>query len=216
MALRNISQIFQDVKHTIPKPAVNIKEIISNLEEYKKVIISRKRTRYEQIFSEFCSLLKENPQDPEQNEKLQSLAASLPNWVHPEVKNYTTEFQLVKTVGTMKNLPFKPVDGTDLLKNKDLLKMENLNNFCGEKSYFFANDLVRLEQALVHYTVEKLLAKGFIPVSVPDILHENMLERCGMATKGEQHQVSAIYEGRKMDFFSVHIFDNFKQKQKLI
>ncbi|XP_065220706.1 serine--tRNA ligase, mitochondrial-like isoform X1 [Planococcus citri] len=186
---RNYSGLFQEIKSTIPKPTVNLKQILDNLDEYKNEVRSRKNTRYEEILSEFCSTLDKSSVDPEQNEELMNLAAKLPNWIHPSVKNYTNDFEILKVVGEPKEFPFKPQTGTDMLKEKDLLIMEGLNHYCGERSYYFVGDLVKLDQALIDYSVQKLLQKNFIPISVPDILHENVINNCGMTTKGERTQV---------------------------
>lgn len=186
---RNFSQLFSETKSILPKPNINLKEILNNLDSYKNDISLRKNSRYEEIFSDFCNTLKESAVEPENNEKLMYLAAQLPNWIHPDVKNYPNDFETIKIVGDPKQLPFKPQVGTDILKEKDLLKMESLSHYCGERSYYFIGDLVKLDQALVDYTVQKLLQKQFIPISVPDILHEDIVEKCGMTTKGKRTQV---------------------------
>lgn len=202
---RNFNQVFQEVKFALPKPKVNIEEILSHLDEYKKDVLSRKNVRYEELLSSFLALSENDSKD----EKLMSMAAQLPNWVHPAVRSYENEFDVVKVVGTPKKFHFKPLNGTDILRGKDLLKMENLNHLCGEKSYYFTGDLAKLEQGLVNYTVQQLLHKSFIPVSVPDILHENIMENCGMATKGIRTQVCFVreiatfpFQGFKFELFS--------------
>jgi seryl-tRNA synthetase len=59
----------------------------------------------------------------------------------------------------------------------------------GHKSYYFMGELAEMEQALVWFTVKKLLASNFKLVSVPDILPSQIIESCGMTVKGDRTQV---------------------------
>ena len=44
-------------------------------------------------------------------------------------------------------------------------------------------------QALIHWTVDTLLARGFSLISVPDLLHPDIITACGMKVEGERTQV---------------------------
>ncbi|KAG5896148.1 hypothetical protein JTB14_015851 [Gonioctena quinquepunctata] len=53
-------------------------------------------------------------------------------------------------------------------------------------------ELVELEHALLNYFLKKLLQNGFELISVPDILPREVIESCGMNTRGERNQVYTI------------------------
>jgi len=69
------------------------------------------------------------------------------------------------------------------------LRMQNLTHLCGERSYYLTGVLANLEQALIHWAVQELTNKGFNLISVPDILHSDIIKRCGMNVDGERTQV---------------------------
>lgn len=45
----------------------------------------------------------------------------------------------------------------------------------GGRSYYLVGDLARLEHALVRWTVDKLIEKGWMYVTVPDLLPEQLI-----------------------------------------
>lgn len=147
------------------------------------------RLRKHNVAFEKLFQLPEDAPSEEVAQFAQSIAFSLPNRVHPAVKDITEDYRIVKEVGQKKEYPFAPMSGAALLVDKDLLVMNGLNAVCGDRSYYFIGDAVTLEQALIDYTVDKLLAKNFNLLSVPDILIEDTIERCGMPTTGERTQV---------------------------
>ncbi|CAH1971676.1 unnamed protein product [Acanthoscelides obtectus] len=53
--------------------------------------------------------------------------------------------------------------------------------------------MAELEHALVNYFLENLIVNhGFELISVPDILPRDVIERCGMKTRGERNQVYSL------------------------
>jgi len=119
---------------------------------------------------------------------------------HPHVEHIQGDFEVVKSVGDKPVFKFKPLPLSMLNKVKYCLKTENLSNYCGDRSYYFIGPLAKIEHALVLYTLEKLIKKGFKLVSVPDILPDELIERCGMDTAGERNQVYTFdnnYYGKK-------------------
>lgn len=72
-------------------------------------------------------------------------------------------------------------------------RLKNLGLLSGEKSYYLTGPLAELEQALVQWTVDMLVARGFSLLSVPDILHPDIIEGCGMRVEGERTQVTRAF-----------------------
>jgi len=67
--------------------------------------------------------------------------------------------------------------------------MNNLGFCSGDRTYYLTGVLAELEQALIQWTVDVLVDKGYNLISVPDILHPDIIERCGMNVSGERSQV---------------------------
>ena len=68
-------------------------------------------------------------------------------------------------------------------------RLTNLGNLTGERTYYLTGPLAELEQALVQWTVARLVAAGFSLLSVPDLLHPEVIAACGMTVGGERTQV---------------------------
>jgi len=68
-------------------------------------------------------------------------------------------------------------------------RLSNLGLLTGERTYYLTGVLAELEQALIHWTVDTLLARGFSLMSVPDLLHPDIISACGMTVEGERTQV---------------------------
>ncbi|KAG0423754.1 hypothetical protein HPB47_000480 [Ixodes persulcatus] len=153
------------------------------------------RRGYEADLDQLSKLWDELKVKPESNERLRldllRAVARLPNATHPDVlANATGNPVTVETVGEKPAFDFVPRRFEVLMNKMGLFQADpNYNVLCGERTYFLRGDLAHLEQALVHYTFDRLLGLGFTPVTVPDVLHPDDLEACGMATTGQRSQV---------------------------
>ena len=78
------------------------------------------------------------------------------------------------------NPSFKVKKFEDIARILSGARLTNLGLLCGERSYFLTGVLAELEQALIQWTVERLLMKGFNLLSVPDILPPAVIKACGM------------------------------------
>lgn len=115
-----------------------------------------------------------------------------PNDTHPTVADYDVKAGPIEqyTFGDLHKKPNpKALTFDELAKMSNTFRMHNLGNFTGSNSYYLMDSLADLEQALIRYTVDNLLDEGFEIISVPDILPDTVIEGCGMATKGDRHQV---------------------------
>lgn len=116
----------------------------------------------------------------------------IPNETHPDVFKHGQEPKLVKLVNEKKTFNFKHKDFNDITKRLNLVRTDQLGNVCGNKSYYILGEMAELEQALVNYFLSGLLKNGFELISVPDILPKDVIESCGMNTKGERSQVKNV------------------------
>lgn len=122
---------------------------------------------------------------------LQRAIARMPNMTHPDVLGRESdEPVVVDVIGEKPEMDFVPRRFEYLMARMGLLQADpNFNVMAGERTYFLRGDLARLEEALISFTVDKLLKKGFTPVYVPDLLHPEHVEACGMLTTGLRTQV---------------------------
>ena len=68
-------------------------------------------------------------------------------------------------------------------------RLSNLGHLTGERTYYLTGPLAELEQALVQWTVARLVTAGFSLLSVPDLLPPAVISACGMVVGGERTQV---------------------------
>jgi len=64
----------------------------------------------------------------------------------------------------------------DLLEGSDLLETEKAAEVAGERAYYLKNDLVKLNQALINYGLDKLREKGYTPMQTPYMLNREAME----------------------------------------
>lgn len=161
-----------------------------NTEEIQHNICIRKGVGDINRVLELYNLFKTTPEVDSQEirEKLCKELSSLPNRTHPNVKTNINP-TVIDLIDKKKDFSHKPLEFSEITQRLNLIRTEKLGNTCGHKSYYFLGELAELEEALIKYTVTKLLKENFELVSVPDILPRNVLESCGMAVNGDRTQV---------------------------
>jgi len=122
-------------------------------------------------------------------EKLLQEGLKIPNRSDPQILSYGEVPLVVKMCGSKPTWSFQPKQFHEITKPSGTLRTENLGLVTGHRSYYFIDQLALLEQALIRYTVDILMSKGFVLYSVPDLLDSKVIESCGMDTKGERTQV---------------------------
>lgn len=103
----------------------------------------------------------------------------------PEGKDETenvVEFE----IGEKPAFGFEPKDHITLMKMHDMIDIERGVKLGGARSYFLKGDAVMLEQAVLRYTFEKIVAKGFTPMSVPYMVSPECLKGTGYFPGGEE------------------------------
>ncbi|XP_050509579.1 serine--tRNA ligase, mitochondrial [Diabrotica virgifera virgifera] len=116
----------------------------------------------------------------------------IPNNTHPDIFKYGDKPKEIKVVKDKKLFTFKCKEFSEITKRLNLVRTEQLGNVAGNRSYYIVGDLAELEQALVDYFVNQLITSNYEIVSVPDILPRDIIESCGMNTRGERTQVYTL------------------------
>lgn len=78
----------------------------------------------------------------------------------------------IKRVGTIPTFDFEIKDHVDLAESLDLVDIPRGVKIAGSRSYYLKNEAVLLEMALCRYVIDKLVKKGFTPMTVPTLVKE--------------------------------------------
>ena len=123
--------------------------------------------------------LKENISEMENQitplkEEYTNLMYMIPGVPLPEVPIGKTDEDNVevKKVGEIPTFDFEIKDHVDLAQSLDLIDIPRGVKIAGSRSYFLKNEAVLLEMALCRYVTDKLIAKGFTPMTVPTLVKE--------------------------------------------
>lgn len=81
--------------------------------------------------------------------------------------------------GIPREFAFTPRDHLDLAAANDLIDMERGARTSGSRFAYLKGDLVFLQFALVQFALEKLAAKGFLPVVVPVLVRDEAMYGTG-------------------------------------
>ncbi|XP_038642088.1 serine--tRNA ligase, mitochondrial isoform X1 [Scyliorhinus canicula] len=151
---------------------------------------SRLRDRGKEIRLELNVLYQ---QESQLDEHFYLKALKLPNWTHPSVPvGDESQARVVETIGDKPVFDFKPKGHLQIGEDLDIIRQRRLSHVSGHRSYYLRGAGSELQLALVQFTMSKLLRKGFIPITVPDMLKGAVFEGCGMRPNAKSSQVYQI------------------------
>lgn len=110
----------------------------------------------------------------------------------------------LRTIGEVPEHKFQTRDHLELGAALDLIDFEAGASVAGAKFVYLKRAAALLELALCNWAMAKAAAKGFIPVSTPDLVRAGVLEKCGFQPRGENTQ-AGIYLSCSM---SCHILSS--------
>jgi seryl-tRNA synthetase len=113
--------------------------------------------------------------------KLKDLMLLVPQPPLPEVPRGKDDSENVeiRRIGTVPTFDFEPVDHITLGEELGIIDIERGVKIAGSRSYILKGNGALLEQALLRYTYDKLVKKGFTPMSVPVLVGEKAMEGTG-------------------------------------
>jgi seryl-tRNA synthetase len=103
----------------------------------------------------------------------------------PEGKDDTQNVEL-RRVGTPPAFDFEPRDHTELGVRQGWLDVEVGARLAGSRNYVLFGELALLEHAVMQFAFDHMLAKGFVPVSVPMLVRAEPLFGTGYFPGGEE------------------------------
>lgn len=82
-----------------------------------------------------------------------------------------TENREVRKVGTLPQFDFEPLDHVTLGEKLDIIDIERGVKIAGSRTYFLKGDGARLELAILMFTLDRLVKKGYTPFIPPLLVH---------------------------------------------
>jgi seryl-tRNA synthetase len=129
------------------------------------------------------------------------LAMTMPNLIHESVPvgaDDAANIQ-VKTWGTIPKFEFKIKDHIDMAQDLGLVDLERAAKTAGARFYYLKNNLVRLNQALIHFALDYLAEKQYGLVQPPYMINRGSMEGAIIADDFE----SVIYKVQDEDLFLI-------------
>ena len=129
------------------------------------------------------------------------LAFTIPNLVHESVPIGTDESanKEIKKWGEIPNFDFKINDHIDISENLDLVDLERAAKVAGARFYYLKNDLVRLNQSLIHYGLDFLAKKEYSLIQPPYMINRESMEGAVIADDFEE----VIYKIEDEDLYMI-------------
>jgi seryl-tRNA synthetase len=129
------------------------------------------------------------------------LTLTIPNIVHESVPIGVDENanQEVRKWGSIPNFDFKINDHIDISENLDLVDLERAAKVAGARFYYLKNDLVRLNQALIHYGLDFLSKKEYSLIQPPYMINRESMEGAVIADDFEE----VIYKIEGEDLYMI-------------
>ena len=108
--------------------------------------------------------------------------------LHPEVPEGKDDSEnvVVQSFWTIPQFDFQALDHVELMKKHDMIDIERGVKLGGARSYFLKGDGMLLEQAVLQYTLKKIVERGFTPMQVPNIVNPECLQGTGYFPGGEE------------------------------
>ena len=133
--------------------------------------------------------------------KYLKLASTIPNLVHESVPIGPDEStnKEIKRWGNIPEFDFKIKDHIDISEDLNLVDLERAAKVAGARFYYLKNDLVRLNQALIHFGLDFLAEKGYSLVQPPYMINRESMEGAVIAEDFEE----VIYKVQEEDLYMI-------------
>ncbi|MCA9812275.1 MAG: serine--tRNA ligase, partial [Nitrosarchaeum sp.] len=114
----------------------------------------------------------------ETRKKYDRLSLTVPNLIHDSVPIGVddTANKEIRKWGKVPEFNFKINDHIDISENLDLVDLERAAKVSGARFYYLKNDLVRLNQSLIHYALDFLSEKNYSLVQPPYMINRKSME----------------------------------------
>ncbi|XP_055992216.1 serine--tRNA ligase, mitochondrial [Sorex fumeus] len=140
------------------------------------------------------------PKEAQLEEHFYLRALKLPNQTHPDVPvGDESQARVLHVVGEKPAFSFQPRGHLEIGEKLDIIRQKRLSHVSGHRSYYLRGAGALLQHGLVNFTLNKLVHRGFIPMTVPDLLRGAVFEGCGMTPNATPSQIYNIDPSRFED-----------------
>ena len=161
-------------------------DVSSILDEMKKVSseLAKLETEQEEIETRYSKL-----------------AFTIPNLIHKTVPVGVDETanKEIKKWGNIPEFDFKINDHIDISEKLGLVDLERAAKVAGSRFYYLKNDLVRLNQSLIHYGLDFLSKKEYSLIQPPYMINRQSMEGAVIADDFEE----VIYKVDEEDLYMI-------------
>ena len=190
------------------------REFIIKTDELRKkknqvaIIISEKKKGGDDIssiLSEMKNISNEITELESEQENIESkylkLTSTIPNLVHESVPIGVDDSANIeiKKWGNIPEFDFKIKDHIDISEDLNLVDLERAAKVAGARFYYLINDLVRLNQALIHFGLDFLAKKGYSLIQPPYMINRESMEGAIIAEDFEE----VIYKIQEEDLYMI-------------
>jgi seryl-tRNA synthetase len=130
--------------------------------------------------------------------KFKHLMMLLPNLLHESVPVGKDENDniVIRQNGSPTKFDFTPKDHVELATSLDVVDIERAAKISGARFYFLKNELVRMNQALVHFALDFLSEHGYSPIQPPFMIRKEPMS--GAIILGDFEDVIYKIEGEDL------------------
>ncbi|EQB79106.1 serine--tRNA ligase, mitochondrial precursor [Camelus ferus] len=185
-----------------------LREQIRSLEEEKGAVTEAVRAlldpQYQSLRAHGREIRKQltllYPKEAQLEEQFYLRALRLPNQTHPDVPvGDESQARVLHVVGDKPAFSFQPRGHLEIAEKLDIIRQKRLSHVSGHRSYYLRGAGALLQHGLVNFTLNKLIRRGFTPMTVPDLLRGAVFEGCGMTPNANPSQIYNIDPSRFED-----------------
>ena len=146
-------------------------------------------------------LAKLETEQEEVETRYSKLAFTIPNLIHKTVPVGVDETanKEIKKWGSIPEFDFKINDHIDISEKLGLVDLERAAKVAGSRFYYLKNDLVRLNQSLIHYALDFLSKKEYSLIQPPYMINRQSMEGAVIADDFEE----VIYKVDEEDLYMI-------------
>lgn len=117
-------------------------------------------------------------------EELAAVSGLIPNLVHPDAPiGGEDDYRILSHYGVKPDFPFQPKSHDELGEALKIYDAERGVKVSGSRFVFLRGAGAILEKALLDYALHEALSEGFIPLTTPTLVRQEIMESTGFTTK---------------------------------
>jgi seryl-tRNA synthetase len=122
---------------------------------------------------------------------------NIPDMTVPEGKDDSENVE-IRVWGEIPKFDFTPKNHIDLMEAHDMVDFEKGTKIAGFRGYILKNEGAMLQNAVLNYVMDKMIKKGFTPMTVPSLVRRETLMGTGYLPQGEDD----LYKTQDDDFLA--------------